>query len=99
MASFRLLCALCLVTGIIAVKKPSECLTKGFRCKFLLFCSSKNRVPISGCGFLQTCCRKKAQTCKSIHGTCQNTTAVCLGLKHGLMECPKGQSCCVSTVH
>uniref|UniRef100_A0A224YBM5 Carboxypeptidase inhibitor n=1 Tax=Rhipicephalus zambeziensis TaxID=60191 RepID=A0A224YBM5_9ACAR len=99
MVSFRLLCVLCLVSGMIARKPPSTCESKGFVCRFTLFCSWKNKVQLGGCGFLKTCCKRKEQTCKSMHGICQNKTATCAGLRHDKMACGKSQTCCVPTVH
>uniref|UniRef100_A0A131Z7C1 Carboxypeptidase inhibitor n=1 Tax=Rhipicephalus appendiculatus TaxID=34631 RepID=A0A131Z7C1_RHIAP len=100
MVSFRVLCVLCLVSGIIARRAQRDCKSSGYECKFVLFCPRSRRVELSGCGFLKRCCKKKEKgTCPSIFGKCQNISHNCAGLVHEKMKCPAGQHCCVPTVH
>uniref|UniRef100_A0A131YSG7 Carboxypeptidase inhibitor n=1 Tax=Rhipicephalus appendiculatus TaxID=34631 RepID=A0A131YSG7_RHIAP len=100
MVLFRVLCVLCLVSGIIALKAKPDCKSSGLTCKFVFFCPKSRRVSLPGCGFLRTCCKKREKgTCSSIHGTCRGISEKCAGLVHGNMTCPRGQHCCVGVVH
>uniref|UniRef100_A0A6G5A885 Putative carboxypeptidase inhibitor n=1 Tax=Rhipicephalus microplus TaxID=6941 RepID=A0A6G5A885_RHIMP len=96
MVPFRVLFVLCLVSGIIASR---DCKSSGNECRFVLFCSRSRRVPISGCGFLKTCCKKKIDSCSAMNGKCTRVFKRCAGHVNTTLPCPRGRSCCIAGSH